>query len=344
MNILKRIQFFNLVMIFLISFGYLNAQTITKAYYENGNIKLLGEKIKGKKEGVWKEYYENGNLRKRVGFKSGIKDGVYREFYENGNGKTYRKYNQGKLVDTLVDFFENKSLSMIYIVKTGEKKQFYENRVLAIHGFHKIQNLYDTQKSTQSYNEIMEYSFSAQKIGEWKKYYKNGNLRSIITYADNGQGLFATIKNATCRYYYDSGELDEVCIYKNGKKNGARKIYFKNGNLKQTMNYENNLLNGKFEEYYQNGDLKFKGNFVNDKIDGLVEIMYPDNRKDISVIYKEGRLINVKYKYLQSGGKVLIGSLKDGNGSVFSYNDEGIIIDTIQYKNGVKVKNDLKSK
>lgn len=98
-------------------------------------------------------------------------------------------------------------------------------------------------------------------------YFKNGN-KEAEGYANlfgYGDGEFKT--------YYKNGQLKTEGNYKDGKKDGLEKYYYENGQLEAEMNWSPSLRNenyswqtGSFKEYYENGKLKEQGNFTREGI------------------------------------------------------------------------------
>ncbi len=66
------------------------------SYYDNGNIKEVGNIVKNQYEGLYREYYENGQIRFIHYYKNGLLNGVAREFYEDGNPKFNMFYLSNK--------------------------------------------------------------------------------------------------------------------------------------------------------------------------------------------------------------------------------------------------------
>ncbi|WP_411895227.1 FISUMP domain-containing protein [Winogradskyella sp. A2] len=78
------------------------------------------------------------------------------------------------------------------------------------------------------------------------------------------------------RYYYDSGKLQAIKNYSNGKLDGAQKEYYENGRLKSISNNSNGEINGLFKMYYENGQLSSIINMLNTKEHGK-EMAYSEN-------------------------------------------------------------------
>lgn len=65
--------------------------------------------------------------------------------------------------------------------------------------------------------------------------------------------------------YYENGQLEMVCFYKDGKRNGDLKYYYKNGDLKQIIPYVENQVDGEVK-VYQKKKLFYSIIYKNNKI------------------------------------------------------------------------------
>lgn len=74
-----------------------------------------------------------------------------------------------------------------------------------------------------------------------KKYYDNGNLKSIGSYDANGN------LTGQWKFYNESGKLEMAGNNKNGKKNG---------NVESISTAKDNIPDGEWKSYYENGKLK----------------------------------------------------------------------------------------
>lgn len=141
--------------------------------------------------------------------------------------------------------------------------------------------------------------------GEYKKYYKNGKVKTVENYIDGSMhGEFI--------YYNKNGELDEIINYVYGSKDGkyykynngileieceyyrdeylgeglvgAYITYYSNGKIKDIHNYDHDRLDGEFCEYYYNGGKKTLGNYEGGYKHGY-EYKYDENGVVISKIF-----------------------------------------------------------
>ncbi len=111
--------------------------------------------------------------------------------------------------------------------------------------------------------------------GQWRTYYPDGKLKSIIPYVDDKiQGV--------AYFYYDNNEniLRAEVAFSNDLPNGIYKEYHTNGAQKALLNYKNGILDGDAEFYYKTGALKIKGHYKKGKKHGKW-IFYDKNGKKI---------------------------------------------------------------
>lgn len=99
---------------------------------------------------------------------------------------------------------------------------------------------------------------SNRKTGLWKKYWKNGELKSEIT-------------------------------FKRGRPNGDYVTYFENGKIEEKSSWGGNKQTGTYEMYYPNGQLMKKKEFSNDgKSTGKVEYFFENGQKELEFTTVDG--------------------------------------------------------
>lgn len=120
--------------------------------------------------------------------------------------------------------------------------------------------------------------------GDYKAYYKNGNLRIEGVYKnDKKQGLW--------KDYDEQGNLVNVYNLSNGKLEGKSMEYQSNGKIKKTEFFKNGLLHGETIDYLydeETGGLKVKLiiNYLEGKLEGETKIIYFDEEQNHRVISK----------------------------------------------------------
>jgi antitoxin component YwqK of YwqJK toxin-antitoxin module len=76
------------------------------------------------------------------------------------------------------------------------------------------------------------FIFNNKREGEYKDYYKNGQLYEIVNYKNNNL-------EGEHKQYWVNKQLSVIYNYKNNKKEGKYKGYQNNGELYMTFNYKN---------------------------------------------------------------------------------------------------------
>jgi len=182
-------------------------------------------------------------------------------------------------------------------------------------------------------NTIMYEGFFKDNypVGEFKRYYNDGNLRSVMIFSDNGN-------SADARIYHQNGNLAATGRYTDRKKEGLWQFYsqitggykvseemysgnlrhgssvklYPDGTIAEKFNFVNDTAQGEWVKYYDNGNICLKSNLLDGKINGEFEAWFEngnlhfsgeyinDKRDGIWSVYeKDGTL---KYRMEYSGG------------------------------------------
>ena len=229
---------------------------VNKKYYENGQLKEIGEFNKGEEVGIHKEYYDNGQLKSNITFVDGKKIGLYEEYLENGSPS--KKGNNGKKVSgfgpyygeignwTYWEYYSNGQLEEKYFKEqngdyTSNYESYYENGKL---------------KKKGTYKDGVKY-------GEWSFYYSNGQLEHKFTLDQNESftgNSVAYYENGELRFkgeYVDGEEVGEWYQFTDGKK---YKFLYENGELVKTKKV--NSVHDSIEDYFFKLKFKLKLLFV----------------------------------------------------------------------------------
>ena len=101
----------------LIGFEHLNKNSIEILengsskemwFYNNGNVKEVGNIKFGKRVGKWVEFYSNGNKKSvKIYDDSGNPMGKWINYYENGNKWNASSYQNGKLNGAWIYWYKN---------------------------------------------------------------------------------------------------------------------------------------------------------------------------------------------------------------------------------------------
>ncbi|MBC7412280.1 MAG: hypothetical protein H7331_07490 [Bacteroidia bacterium] len=173
-------------------------------------------------------------------------------------------------------------------------------------------NFYYVDDATGAYG----YSHLDRRIGKYKKEYRNefykNNVRKIEAQTHKGklQGKYVS--------YYPSGKLQSIGHYKQNNIDSTQVVYFENGKIGATNNYIYGKKEGMETIYHQNGQLWSEKKYSNGNIVDMITL-------------------------LDDTGKPLDkGTLKNGNGTVLYYTENGILSEVDYYANGKFVKTEKK--
>ncbi len=181
--------------------------------------------------------------------------------------------------------------------------------------------------------KIWEQRYSDDKLnGEWRTYTINGSLVSVRTYKNDSLNGFAR------DYWIDGKSIMEERLYFNGNGNFILKEYSQDGKVTQETTFVNDIPNGPAKKYYTDGTLKDEVILVDGVANGLRRYYYPSGKIWIEQEMRNGNPWTVIANYTESGQKRNPGTLKEGNGTVIFYNEDGAIRETVTYRNGTEVE------
>lgn len=142
-------------------------------------------------------------------------------------------------------------------------------------------------------------------VGEFKRYYEDKTLKSVLQFSSNG-------KEATAILYHPNGNIASRGKYVNQKKtgkwqffsamtkgylisediysgdlrNGLSVKFYPDSTMAEKVNYVNDVKQGEWTKYYPNGSILLKSYYVNGNIDGKFETWYEDGKIEYSGQYK----------------------------------------------------------
>ena len=333
---------------------------IEKIYMKNGYLAEITSFKNGLKDGEQKEFDRNGDVNLIANYKSDIEHGSYQKFYD-GNLEESGNYSDGKKEGKWVTYDEGK-IQLESEYKNGIahglwKRRFrydealidkveYEYQMIngeitnpiKVYEYNEYYSENTSKDPDEEYYEVKKYywlgniepsSFDPEhpsgfiKTGEWNMKDMENNLITTIVFDIEGVEETKTI-------YFRNASIKEKRIYDKGKPKG-RKTYFENGNVNSIINYKEGYnKDGEYLEYFENGNPKIIGNYkVFFQVKGYFESYHMGFWK---FFYKNGK-IKEQGNYVKNSNYSLKG-LKDGIWKY--YNDEGNLIKTENYSNGIK--------
>ncbi len=322
-----------------------------KSMWNKYQVKMEGEIIDGKKEGLWTIYLKGGNAFYRLNYLSNLKDGTCEKYLMSKSDtilsmKGYYKNDlkEGKFMyfhkkDTIISYFENYSEGKL----NGISKDFHFSRdntkyLGTINNYNNgkkdgIEKRYKLDKNDIPYlYEISEY-INGKQIGKEIIFSSTGDTIRIEDYSSNepygsleylkdeynGKWLISFIeKNGITKHYNFSwtGDTTSIEIYEANKRISK---YFTLDSLDniwkidRKINYYNDKSDFNYEKYYNNGQLAFK------------------------ILFKDSLLYTAICAYSIEGDKLDVGTLKDGNGIFNCFYSNGKLKSSYSYENSICV-------
>ncbi|MCR5077506.1 MAG: toxin-antitoxin system YwqK family antitoxin [Prevotella sp.] len=107
-----------------------------------------------------------------------------------------------------------------------------------------------------AYYRVLAVDGHGQKM--FYDYYISGQLRAEKHYVSiNRKDDHHTVLTGVCRTFYQSGRVESVMQYRNGKADGRAVSFFPSGNVGMKLNYRNGLLDGPSYTYNESGRLEY---------------------------------------------------------------------------------------
>ncbi len=141
--------------------------------------------------------------------------------------------------------------------------------------------------------------------GEFKRYYENKSLQSVMIYNKDGTSAKTTFyykngkvaaegkylgtkKDSLWKYYSFYGEhLSNIESYNKGLKNGISREFYSDGSISQEKSWENGILDGPWRMWFPGNKPRLETQYKNGKINGLFKSFYPDGTLEISGSYQD---------------------------------------------------------
>ncbi len=112
----------------------------------------------------------------------------------------------------------------------------------------------------------------------------------LFTAKGDLMGVRGSVKDATYREYYESGNLKTEKTMLNSKSSGPLKVYYPGGLLQSEASYLDGLLNGSVRVYNESGKLLFEQNFLAGVQNGYFREFDDTGALKSEHFYAEGRL------------------------------------------------------
>lgn len=342
-----------------------NKQGIWKEFYADGSVKKEVRYKDNTIDGYVKEYDKTGNLTDMKKFAHGrevknapelAKPDIFKAYYEDGNVRYEGLYLEGMPIGTHYKFHLSRRCDSVRVYNDSTETFTMQFKCFNI----------SVADSAFVYHEgyLLErgpVDSLRRRQNEWIEYNITGEFRSKGTYINDK-------RVGKWEFFYPNGKTEQKGRYdKKGRAQGEWVLYYDDGTVLRKENYRNDKREGLLEEYAPDGKLITKGEYLDDEKEGswYYEIA---NYKELGVyrsglpdsVWKayyakekklrfEGGFMNGepegKHTYYYPNGKVqtsgkYVGGLKDGDWHHFG--EDGFLILTVTYENGIERKWDGK--
>lgn len=157
-------------------------------------------------------------------------------------------------------------------------------------------------------------------VGEFRRYYENNTLKSLLIYNDNGTEAIACIyhpngyisskgkyvnqmKEGKWQFFSLSINGYIICEehYSGNLKNGPSIKFYPDSTVAEKLTYINDIKQGEWIQYYPNGAICLKSNYLNGKINGRFEFWFENGQIEFSGQYKNDVRDGLWYIYNNDG-------------------------------------------
>ena len=248
---------------------------------------LIGNEVKGSKEGKFKILNEYGNSIAEINYKNDLLNGNQKYFDKNEQLTEEKNFTAGKLNGLRTVYYANGNV---------EYTENYKEDVLD--GL--AQTFYVNGGKNCSVNFV-----NGERDGSYLCTYANGTKKSESTYK---LGKLNGISNE----FNQVGDLIETTPYLNGEIEGDYKEFFDGKKLKSEVFYKNGLPSTNFKKYFANGTLEKENVFLNGKIKSSSEF-YENGKKSEVTSYSDKEELEMYTYYDFDENKYFDDKFKDNN-------------------------------
>jgi uncharacterized protein len=167
-------------------------------------------------------------------------------------------------------------------LKQGNWRKYYPNDTLFYEGFYT----------------------NDQRIGKFIHYYKDGKIKTISIFSENGQkaevnnfykngkvmgtgNYWDEKKEGTWKYFSENGKLTSEENYIKGIQNGLSTTYYDNGNKVEEISWKEGKKTGPWKQYFKDGKVKFKGSLNDGNIVNMFHGYHPNGN-----LWMKGKYVN----------------------------------------------------
>ena len=124
--------------------------------------------------------------------------------------------------------------------------------------------------------------------------YPNGNKKQEF-YRTKGE------INGAVTSYYETGEIESLVEFKNGKQNGLALYFYKNRNIKKRTYFTDGIQSDTLISYFDNGQIESLVAIKNEKFNGTFNKYYKNGNLEFTGTYDSGKYVDILSHYDSTG-------------------------------------------
>lgn len=166
------------------------------------------------------------------------------------------------------------------------------------------------------------YFSNDKPTGEFRRFYENKALKSVLLFSNNG-----TVADAVL--YYANGNIASKGKYINqlkegkweffspttpnlkvseeeflhNKRNGTSVVYYPDSTVAEKINYKNGIKHGEWVKYYPNGVITMKTTYDNGRLNGKFEAFFDSGKPEFIGQYKDDMREGLWIVYKRDGSQ-----------------------------------------
>jgi len=166
------------------------------------------------------------------------------------------------------------------------------------------------------------YFKNDKPAGEFKRYYEDNTLKSLLVFSSDGTEAAATLyyqngftayagkyvnqlKEGRWKFFSPTtkGLLISEEEYTGNRKNGPSVKYYPDGRAAEKVYYKDDVRHGECYKYYPDGTLNLKTYYINGKLNGSFEAFFENGKPEMTGQYKNDLREGVWIIYKKDGSQ-----------------------------------------
>lgn len=181
--------------------------------------------------------------------------------------------------------------------------------------------------------KISEQEYVNDKLnGQWRTYGLHGKLFRFDTFKDD------SLRGVSRKFWIDGQKImeEEETL---GHGISIMREYYDDNQLKFEAMYKDEMPNGPARKFYPNGVVQEEVTLRNGEFNGERKYFHPSGKLWIHEVYRDGKHWEILGNFDSQGRPREKGTLKNGNGTIYFYNDDGSVREIVTIVNGIEKNN-----